>query len=616
MPVASFTVTFFTHFSARNKSEDQLSVPALVELIESAHAQYKDQLPWLKLAQFGDVRSPKGSLRWDANVLHVSGAEADYDLEQMPIEAAAELLRQAGIWSILYTSPSHSIERPRFRVLAPFSQPLDKHQRGRMVARINGVLGGILAPESFTISQSYYYGFLANDAGVPISGAHQVIPIDGTPIDCLTGLDQIAIGKTGKRAAHLPSSLGGNGQGAYPAAYDSYTETSEYIRNIVVTGTPLHTSVTSLTGRWARADRGEVAERMGTEMISALMDAYTGPRAAEFRQRKPDELQAVHDIFVKERAKPEHQGSGDHHEELLQFIAGAELQPFVVIAEVDIPPRQWLWGGHYMRGAVSCTVAGGGFGKSSLAVYEALRMAEAGRNVWFITGEEDGTEMQRRFTALGKHDKININTLNGKLYIDDSDSFPLKLAKSGRDGTAFDEAELMRLEQTMRRNAIDAVILDPLVEFHSMAENDNVGVAGLVYRLRSIAKRCNAAIELVHHVRKPPSGVVTTISIDDARGGGALTNACRSGRVLNRMSKEEATLANIDTEKRVSYLKLDNPKRNYAPPEKATWYKLASVTLDNADNVQAAERYEFPAALAEASLYLLDHVLGLLKEKP
>src|SRR5436305_880618 len=49
--------------------------------------------------------------------------------------------------------------------------------------------------------------------------------------------------------------------------------------------------------------------------------------------------------------------------------------PFSWLDPADIPPRQFLYGGHLIRQFVSTTVAPGGIGKSSLGILEALAMA-------------------------------------------------------------------------------------------------------------------------------------------------------------------------------------------------------------------------------------------------
>jgi hypothetical protein len=150
-------------------------------------------LPWLKFARFGSLPNPatsSGSLRWNGNVLRLSGALADYDGKIVSPEDAAERLDKSGIAGVIYTSPSHTDQAPRWRVGCPFSEELPPEQHYQMIARLNGVLGGILAPESFTLSQSYYYGSVGGNP------AHRAIVVDGmTTIDRCDELDEAAIGK-------------------------------------------------------------------------------------------------------------------------------------------------------------------------------------------------------------------------------------------------------------------------------------------------------------------------------------------------------------------------------------------------------------------------------------
>jgi hypothetical protein len=65
-------------------------------------------------------------------------------------------------------------------------------ERNRFLDQLNGVLGGILAPESRVLSQSYYYG--AVDGKAPV----EVAVIPGRRLDLCDWLDAGAIGK-GKR---------------------------------------------------------------------------------------------------------------------------------------------------------------------------------------------------------------------------------------------------------------------------------------------------------------------------------------------------------------------------------------------------------------------------------
>jgi hypothetical protein len=123
----------------------------------------------------------------------VYGIEADYDGEQMTMAQAGKLLESYGIKAALYPSPSNTAQKPRWRVIAPLARQHSPAERAGLVARLNGALNGILAPESFTLSQGYFFGATpTNDYRVMVTFGD---PEDGTCIDDLHELDEIAIGK-------------------------------------------------------------------------------------------------------------------------------------------------------------------------------------------------------------------------------------------------------------------------------------------------------------------------------------------------------------------------------------------------------------------------------------
>jgi hypothetical protein len=162
MPARQIWVTFFDTIYAKAPPQGELLT--LVELqarIRNTTAPAKDLLPLLKLARFGTVLSSDGSYRHDANVVSVSGCEGDYDGEEMSTDEAKQRLSAAGIAFLLYTTPRHSQQKPRWRVLVPFSCELPPVRRSKMVDRLNGVLGGTLSRESWTLSQAFYYGRVA-----------------------------------------------------------------------------------------------------------------------------------------------------------------------------------------------------------------------------------------------------------------------------------------------------------------------------------------------------------------------------------------------------------------------------------------------------------------------
>ena len=118
------TVTVFGNFAAKSRETWDMTLPEIGVMILQENRKRKNLLPWLKLAEFGDLRSPKGSLRHDANVKWISGVEVDHDSGR-PIEEAIAQLTAAGIRALVYTSPSHQIMGndgimvDKWRVLAP-----------------------------------------------------------------------------------------------------------------------------------------------------------------------------------------------------------------------------------------------------------------------------------------------------------------------------------------------------------------------------------------------------------------------------------------------------------------------------------------------------------------
>jgi len=301
-----------------------------------------------------------------------------------------------------------------------------------------------------------------------------------------------------------------------------------------------------------------------------------------------------------------------------EFIEGletwkpqAEPEParatlYIVPDPSTIPMRAWLWAGHYVRQACTATVAPGGFGKTTLQLYEAIKMVGEGLSVWYLSGEDPKVEIDRRIAAHCKQHNIRLQDLPGKLYVDDRSTFTLTIATQARSGyIKFEDAMLALFESTIVADKIDVVMLDPFIAFHNVAENDNTAIDAVVKRLAFIAQRTNSCIEISHHVRKPFAGQ-GSLSVDDARGGSSIIAAVRSGRVINRMTAGEATQAvkklrnehgtikPLD-EIRHFYIRLDLGKRNMAPPEHAHWFRLLNVPIENGDNVQALKPWEFPA---------------------
>jgi hypothetical protein len=263
-PASTMTVTFFDDFAAQTKREERVSLAELAHRIRTTTAPAKASLPWLKLARFGNARTAKNSLRLDANVLDCTGVEADYDRQEVGFETAVEIAEKAGLGCILYTSPSHTDARPRWRVLAPVRYAAPPPDRAWFLARLNGLYRGVFAPESWTLSQAYYFGSVAENP------QHRVVLVDGMPIDELDELDKIAIRKPN----------GGDGR-PVPGGGVTASEDAELIRR-VITGDGFHTELCALAARYI----GRAMDRRGVgDTLRGIMLASTGPRDARWHDR-------------------------------------------------------------------------------------------------------------------------------------------------------------------------------------------------------------------------------------------------------------------------------------------------------------------------------------------
>jgi RecA-family ATPase len=235
--------------------------------------------------------------------------------------------------------------------------------------------------------------------------------------------------------------------------------------------------------------------------------------------------------------------------------------PFAWRQPHTIAPRQWLYGGHYIRRYITATVSPGGLGKSSNALVEALAMVTGEPlvgfrvrrplRVWYWNGEDPAEEIARRVAALCKYFQICESDIGDRLYTDGGRDTKILIADRYRDTVTVNRALVDALTQEIVEKGIDCLIVDPFLSTHCVPENDNGAIEQVARAYAAIAENANCALELVHHTRKVSAGGTNMErTIDDARGAGALAAAARSVRVLNVMSKDEAGNANIQPEHR------------------------------------------------------------------
>jgi hypothetical protein len=159
-----YEATLFPNLSASKKYYRKLSIESISE---PKLWPDKKSMPLLAMAAFGEDKTERNSYRFDANVTESYGNALDYDNNDgldFSFHKAMGILNEYDIVARGYTSPSHTEEHPRWRLLIPYSKPYkgttEEMKRHHMagVKAIEELLGVTFAPESSRLSQSYYIG--------------------------------------------------------------------------------------------------------------------------------------------------------------------------------------------------------------------------------------------------------------------------------------------------------------------------------------------------------------------------------------------------------------------------------------------------------------------------
>ena len=297
--------------------------------------------------------------------------------------------------------------------------------------------------------------------------------------------------------------------------------------------------------------------------------------------------------------------------------------------EQDIPPRAWLARGYMLRGSVTVLAGVGSAGKSSLCVayavalalgtrfgrFEPADMPDGGssgaprRKALLYNVEDDDDEQRRRLSAALRQFARGPSDIAGWVLRCGPASIGTLLERDSYTGAvAFTDA-WHALEDLLRQEKPDLVVLDPLVELHTAEENDNTALRTVIAHLRGIAQRHGCAVLLVHHTRKGAEAG----DMEGIRGAGSIVGAARIALTCAPMSRDEAESLGVPSDLRRRFFRVDNAKANYSPAGEATWHELAEYELDNGDYVAAAVPWSprdgvstGPSGVAPETLALLE----------
>lgn len=631
------TVTFFANRGATFKVEETLALRELAGRIRDATAETKDALPWLKLAAFGDQRTARGALRHDGNVLAISGIEADYDAGTMSVDAARDVLAAADVAAVLYTSPSHTEDAPRWRVLCPLTEEAPPAARAALVARINGLFGGALAAESFTLSQSFYFGSVRSNP------SHRVVLIEGRPIDLAEELDTGAIGRPARAQpdpspapapAHLyhPAEGGtGYGRAALASECDAIRAAAEGSKHDTLNKAAF--SIGGLVGAGALPEG---------EAFAALSDAVADIRPAcrDFRAAERTLRRAFDDGKGAPRTVPEMTVC-----EVDGIVDGVDMRAFLAkigalkvptaaaagdtlatpaaangattsrlhivnpasLAGQFAPPRAWIVMDWLPVGHVTANYGDGGTGKTLVA--QQLMAACATGTPWLglavtqcrsfaLFCEDDEAELHRRQAAINEAFGLDFGALEAMRWVSGVGA-DNTLATFGADGAMHVKPLFHELKQAASDHGARLVILDTAADLFAGNENDRGQVRRFIGLLNRLAQDIGGAVLLNAH---PSRTGLNSGALDG--GSTAWSNSVRSRWSLAYPPAAQGE--EPDTSKRI----LTRRKANYSAIGDTIRLNWSNGTLRPAVTPTALAGHAKRADAARVFLTLLDRCEG------
>jgi len=494
------TYTVFQNVQAREKTEyaDAAWTDLVKAIAEAPTYIAKASCPLLSLCEYGDLVSDGGGLRHSANVKRVFGVEVDYDGEEVSPEEAQKRLQAAGLMALIYTSASYTDGAPRWRALLPLSEPAAPTDRTRFVARANRALLGIATRESFTLSQSFYFGKVRGAKYIVLEAHGRCVDqaVDIEPLFFVGGTSDPKTGRDTRSNQELLQCFE-RGEGRYEAMLKltsrwaargmAYDDIVAALGELLDKGSSLNADGIDLRSR---------IEPMASSAVRKFGGTVFEPRIGATPE-PPADLPASSPIEALMEF-PEAQGMTRNIEpETVETIAAqteanlgfkVELRHVADIVEENREP-EWLLH-RVIEAKVVAVLAGprASF-KSFIALDWAMRVAIDNHPVALLSGEGGG---------LGRRVKAWMQTFGGAVNLRD-----LPILALERPLNLNRDEEMALLVQAIDAAGIapKMVVVDTLSKFSAgMDENSNQEVAAYLAQLsRFVRERYDATVLIVAH---------------------------------------------------------------------------------------------------------------------
>jgi RecA-family ATPase len=504
--------------------------------------------------------------------------------EQPPApQEIVDNLRELGGEGWVYTSLSHTPDRPRYRVVLALGKPIEgpltvmqgalKASTIRAASRLG--LEPWCRPESWVLSQAMYLP-------AKLKGG--------------TFFQEYVPGKAWGTVATSEAS-----KGTQKAPADIPDTTPDPILNalraagLYIRPNPKHDGMHFITCPFV--DQHEAENDTQTVYYEAHFDGNPRPAVKCF-DTAPDVDGEYHLTFAK---LVRYLKEGDFLTQDQQSDAGVmdDYDAFVVKANLgrmldSTPqPREWAIPQFAPVGKVTVLAGPGGVSKSMLMLHVLVHAAlgqswgafkvDAPLRSLYVSYEDDTQELHSRVHALAgalkNSDDGLLDTLydvagsirkNLLMFAADEEALAWVLAsKPDRFGVAERTERVEWLVGLVKHAGIKLLVLDPAVYTHQLEENSVADMAAYMQMLTYIAKRGDCAVVVLHHMSKAASWVtLAEVNQGSLRGASSFADNARSVTVAMSMPPKDAALYGLPSDRATSskYVVIQHVKHNYSAP--------------------------------------------------
>ena len=553
-------LTFYNHFKdkATNANAD-LEWSQVVKLLTTHDRRAEKDGPGFSPATFTDTCRCGGdacpgerghAIKLNARAVHLLGLDLDKTAEGVDLtqEQASEHIRHLkglGIDMVLHSTYSHAPpERSSWRVFVRLSRPVSPAEfktfwRGALV--VLGVPSGIK-----TDSPARFWYLPACPEGAEPKAAH----FQGTPLDvdqCIRAAPDIVEAEAAEYSEPPPAivgvlraalyHLGKHGPAIEGAGGDAHAfRACSIVKNDWAV--PWEQGK-YLLAEWNKSnlppwELDELERKWGLaesdENFGQLRDGHLFIKSLEANEDKgePGSYQEALILAAKDWDAEVKADENKERVRVPMFMRGQAFQA------VEFPPTPWLVNGIATKGGVGALATEPKSGKTWAATAMALSVAaglpafgqydvEQGQ-VGYFYAEDMGTSVKARALALAKG--------MGLEGIPDA----LLLQPRGRDLDLQNDENMIEVIASVRLlGGVKLLVLDPLRDLHSGAEDSSDDMSRVMKRIRVLARVLDASVLFVHHSGKSSSDGGSRRPGQRMRGSGAIHGAVDYGMYFSSL---------------------------------------------------------------------------------